>query len=370
MESIERRWARVMVAYSTSVGPGDVVAIVGGAAGEPLLRELYREVILAGGHPVLLVDLPELQGELLLHGDDAQLDFVSDLDRFAREEADVFLRVSAATNTRADSAVDPARETRFTQARSGLGAAMMARAASGELRWSLTLYPTPAYAQDADLATDEFADLMVKACKLDQDDPVAAWVDLRERQQRLIDWLDGRREIHLTGPGTDLRMSIEGRSWVNSDGRRNFPSGEIFTGPVEGSVEGTVRFSYPVVTKGREIADVRLRFEAGAVVEASASKGEEHLVQALDTDEGARRLGEFAFGTNMDLQRFTKTILLDEKIGGTVHMAVGAGYPDTGSVNRSAIHWDLICDLRRGGRVTVDGEPFLVDGRFMPHPLT
>ena len=366
MESIERRWARVLVEYSTSVRAGDVVAIVGGAAGEPLLRAIYREVISAGAHPVMLIDTAEYQGELLLHGNDAQLDYVSDLDRFVREEADVFLRVSAATNTRANSAIDPARETRFTRARRGLGKAMMERAAAGELRWSLTLYPTPAYAQDADMATDELADLLVRACKLDQPDPVAAWVRLREQQQRLIDWLDGKREIHLTGPGTDLRMSIEGRSWVNSDGKRNFPSGEIFTGPVEGSVEGTVRFSYPVVTKGREIGDVRLRFAAGRVVEASASRGEEALILALDTDEGARRLGEFAFGTNMDLQRFTKTILLDEKIGGTVHMAIGAGYPDTGSANQSAIHWDLICDLREGGRVTVDGEPFLVDGCFVP----
>ena len=359
----------MLVEYSTAVGPGDVVAIVGGAAGEPLLRAIYREVVQAGGHPVMLVDTSELQSELLLHGNDAQLEFVSDLDRFVREEADVFIRVSAAINTRASSAIDPARETLFTQARRGLGTTMMERAAAGELRWSLTLYPTPAYAQDADLSTDEMVELMVRACKLDQDDPVAAWVRLREQQQRLIDWLDGKQEIHLTGPGTDLRMSIEGRSWINSDGKRNFPSGEIFTGPVEDSVEGTVHFSYPVVTKGREIADVRLRFAAGTVVEASATKGEEHLIQALDTDEGARRLGEFAFGTNMDLQRFTKTILLDEKIGGTVHMAVGAGYPDTGSTNRSAIHWDLICDLRRGGEVTVDGEPFLVDGRFIPHPL-
>jgi len=365
MESVERRWARVLVEYSTAVRAGDVVAIVGGAAAEPLLRAIYVEVVRAGGHPMLLLDMGDYQSELLLHGNDAQLDFVSNIDRFVREEADVFIRVSAATNTRARSDIDPARETRFTQARSGLGTAMMARAAAGELRWSLTLYPTPAYAQDADLSTEEFAELIVRACKLDQDDPVAAWVQLRERQQRLIDWLDGKDQVHLTGPETDLRMSIAGRSWVNSDGRRNFPSGEIFTGPVEGSVDGTVRFSYPVVTKGREIADVRLRFAAGVVVEASATRGEEALIQALDTDEGARRLGEFAFGTNMDLQRFTKTILLDEKIGGTVHMALGAGYPDTGSTNRSAIHWDLICDLRQGGRVTVDGEDFLVDGRFV-----
>lgn len=365
MESIERRWARVMVEYSTGVQPGEMVVIQGGVAAEGLLRALYGEVVQAGGNPVMLFELDGLQSELLLHGDDPQLDFVSEVDRLGRERADVYIRVSAATNTRAHSEVESARETRHTQARRELGATMMARAASGDLRWSLTMWPTAAYAQDAGLSTDEFRELLLRACKLDQPDPVAAWVELRERQQRLIDWLDGKDEVHLTGPGTDLRMSIAGRGWVNSDGKRNFPSGEIFTGPVEGSVEGVVSFTYPVVTKGREVGDVRLRFEGGRVVEASASKGEAYLIQALDTDEGARRLGEFAFGTNFDLQRFTRTILLDEKIGGTVHMALGAGYPDTGSVNRSAIHWDLICDLRRGGRVAVDGEDFLVDGRYL-----
>ncbi|MDQ4044170.1 MAG: aminopeptidase, partial [Chloroflexota bacterium] len=180
-----------------------------------------------------------------------------------------------------------------------------------------------------------------------------------------IDWLDGKKEVHLTGPEIDLTLSIEGRTWINSDGKRNFPSGEIFTGPVETSVNGSIRFSFPVVTAGREIDDIRLRFEHGKVVEASAGKNESYLLQQLDTDEGARYLGEFAFGTNFDITRFTKNILFDEKIGGTVHMAVGLGYPETGSKNTSAIHWDMIADLREGGQVDVDGEPFMRDGRFV-----
>jgi aminopeptidase len=174
-----------------------------------------------------------------------------------------------------------------------------------------------------------------------------------------------RSEVRITGPDTDLRLAIAGRTWNNSDGKRNFPSGEIFTGPVETSAEGQIRFTYPVISQGREITDVRLRFEAGTVVEASASKHEDVLLAALDTDPGARRLGEFAFGTNFGLDRFTGQILLDEKIGGTIHLAVGRGYPDTGSINQSAVHWDLICDLRQGGQVSVDGEPFLVEGRYL-----
>jgi aminopeptidase len=200
---------------------------------------------------------------------------------------------------------------------------------------------------------------------LNQDDPVAAWTALHDEQARLIDWLTPKDEIHVLGPDTDLRLSVKGRTWINSDGHRNFPSGEIFTGPIETSATGHVRCSYPVVTNGREIADIRLRFEGGKVVEASAAKNEAYLLQMIDTDPGARFLGEFAFGTNMNITRFTRNILLDEKIGGTVHMAIGSGYPDSGSTNRSAIHWDLISDLRQGGTVTVDGEVFLQDGRIV-----
>ena len=365
MSEIYTRWAQVMVGYCTGVRPGEVVAIAGGVAGEPLLRAIYAETVKAGGRPVLLADFPEWSSELLLHGSDEQLQSVSPVEAFVRVEADIFIRVMASTNTRGDSRVDPKREALAKAARRGQGQTMFRRAAAGELRWSLTIFPTSAYAQDAGMATQEFAELVIDACKLREADPVAAWGELRAEQGRLIDWLTPRGEIHLTGPDTDLRLSVAGRSWVNSDGKRNFPSGEIFTGPVEDSVEGHVRFTYPVVTSGREVVDARLRFEAGRVVDASAARGEETLIQALDTDEGARRLGEFAFGTNFGLTRFTKNILLDEKIGGTVHMAVGSGYPETGSTNQSAIHWDLICDLREGGQVTVDGEPFLVDGRFV-----
>ena len=214
------------------------------------------------------------------------------------------------------------------------------------------------------MSTDEFARFLESACLLDRPDPVASWKDLSGRQARMIDWLQQRREIHLTAPGTDLRLSVAGRTWINSDGKRNFPSGEVFTGPVEDSAEGHVRFSYPVVTDGREITDIRLRFASGLVVDASASKNEEYLIQSLDIDPGARRLGEFAFGTNSGIARFTKNILLDEKIGGTIHMALGAGYPETGSSNTSAVHWDMICDLRQGGAASADGETILRDGEY------
>jgi aminopeptidase len=358
------KWAQVMVDYSVGVRPGDVVGITGGTAAEPLLRALYAHVVKSGGRPVMVPVFSGLTASLVAGGTDEQLAAVSPIERFLRAEADVLISVSAETNTKASSSVDPARQQRFDSARRPLRHAFMTRAAEGTLRWSSTLSPTDAYAQDADLSTEDFADFIFAACKLDQPDPAAAWIELHHEQQRLIDWLTPKSEIHVTAPETDLTLSAAGRTWINSDGHRNFPSGEIFTGPIETSATGTVRFSYPVVTGGREIADIRLRFDQGKVVEASAVKNEEYLISALDTDAGARYLGEFAFGTNFGITRFTKNILLDEKIGGTIHMALGAGYPDSGSTNESAIHWDMICDTRTGGRVTVDGQPFLENGAF------
>jgi aminopeptidase len=364
-ESSFDRWASVLVDYSTEVTTGDQVAISGGAAAEPLLRAIYRAVLRKGGHPVLLPTFSEAQADLLTVASDEQLAFISPVERWMREEATVSIDVSASTNTRALSTVNPSRQSVWTRARTELRKTAFTRAARGERRWSSTIFPTSAHAQDADMATDQFAAFLEAACMLDRPDPIAAWRELSVRQAGMIDWLRERREIHITAPGTDLRLSVAGRSWVNSDGKRNFPSGEVFTGPVEDSVEGHIHFTYPVVTQGREVSDVRLRFDAGLVVDASASKNEPFLVETLDTDPGARRLGEFAFGTNYGIARWTKNILLDEKMGGTVHMALGMGYPETGSQNISAIHWDMICDLRRGGQIEVDGEPLQRDGSFV-----
>jgi aminopeptidase len=359
------KWAKALTTYSVEVQPGQTVAIAGHAAAAPLIRAVYREVVRAGGLPVVMPTIEGVGRDLLLEGNDEQIQFISPIERFLRSEADVVINIMAETNTKRSSSVDPERSALFSKARRPLFEQYMERAADGRLDWTLTLYPTDGYAQDADMDTEEYTEFVINACKLDRDDPVTAWQEQRAEQQRLIDWLDGKSEIHLTAPDVDLTVNVAGRTWINSDGKRNFPSGEIFTGPVETSATGTIRFSFPVVTAGREIDDIRLRFEDGKVVEASASKNEDYLIRTLDTDDGARYLGEFAFGTNMNIQRFTKNILFDEKIGGTVHMAVGLGYPETGSHNKSAIHWDMISDIRAGGQVTVDGELFLKDGAFV-----
>ncbi|MBW3631521.1 MAG: aminopeptidase [Chloroflexi bacterium] len=358
-------WARTLVTYSTGVQPGDVVCIEGDVSARPLLAEIYRETLTAGGLPVMIPRLGELNHVLLEQGSDEQITWISPVERWARGQADVFIRVLGEENTKALSGIDPDRQIVRKRSQGELLKTMMERAAAGESRWTLTLWPTNAYAQDAEMSTPEFTAFVFDACKVAVDDPAAAWRQQGAMQQRLIDWLASKREIHLRGPDTDLRLSVADRVWINCDGTNNFPDGEIFTGPIEDATEGHIRFSYPVVVDGREIHDVRLRFAAGRVVDACAGRGEGYLLETLEADPGARTLGELAFGTNFDITRFTKNILFDEKIGGTVHMALGAGYPETGSHNQSAIHWDLICDLREGGSVEVDGEPFMRDGRYL-----
>jgi aminopeptidase len=359
------KWAQTLVNYSVGVKAGETVVINGGVAGEELLRAIYREVIKSGGLPVVIPGLSGLSAIMLKNGSDDQLNYITPVETFIRTQADVVINVMAETNTKTLATIDPARQRMFQAARADLFQTFMNRSASGVMRWTLTLYPTDALAQDAGQSTDEYRDFVFEACKLNTDDPVAAWKAQSAEGARIIKWLEGRKSVHLTGPGTDLTVNVVGRTWINADGTHNFPDGEIFTGPVENGVDGHVTFSYPVVTAGREIEGIELTFRAGKVTEATATRGQDYLDSVLQTDEGARFLGEFAIGTNFDIDRFTRNILFDEKIGGTVHMAIGAGYPETGSQNKSAVHWDMICDLRDGGELTVDGDLLLKDGKFV-----
>ena len=242
----------------------------------------------------------------------------------------------------------------------------MNRAAEKQLRWSGTQYPTQASAQDAEMSLADYEDFVFSAGLLDKPDPVAAWKQVSERQQRLADLLNGKSDYRVVAAnGTDVRMSVANRRWINCDGHENFPDGEVFTGPVIESVNGQINFSFPAVHHGREVQDVKLTFKDGKVVAASASKGEDFLISMLDTDAGSRFLGECAIGTNYQIKRYTKNTLFDEKIGGTVHFALGAGYPETGNTNESGLHWDMVVDLRQGGYIEIDGQKMSVDGRFL-----
>ena len=357
--------AAILVRYSTRVEAGDVCVIQSSTAAEPLVQAVYEEVLRAGGLPVLSLTTEGAAAALYELASDDQLDWVAPPAMWAAEEADVRIAIMADQNPRELSEVDPRRQQRTSRARKPLMETVMRRAAAGEHRWSLTLFPTHAYAGEAGMSLAAYEDFYYAACLATDHDPVTAWQRQSDQVRRLAEWIQGREEVHITGPGTDITLDVSGRTWIPCVGEHNMPDGEFFTGPVEDSARGEVSFSFPASYGGREVAGVRLRFEDGRVVDASADRGEAFLIETLDTDDGARRLGELGIGTNYGIATGTKEILLDEKIGGTVHLAIGMSYPETGGVNESAVHWDMVCDLRQGGSVVVDGEELQRDGQFV-----
>ena len=357
--------AEILVRYSTKVGDGDVCTIEGESAAEPLLQAIYEEVLQAGGNPIVHLAMEGQSAAYFEYASEDQLKWISPVAEWAVENADVRIAVMASQNTRALSRVPPERQGMRQAATQKLMKRAMERSAEGSYRWALTLFPTNAYASEAGMSLKDYEDFYYGACLATDADPIGAWQRTSEETKRLAGWIQGRSEVHVTGEGTDLRLGIEDRTFIAADGQHNMPDGEFFTGPVEDSAEGEVSFHLPASYGGREVAGVRFRFEGGKIVDAGAEKGEDFLIEMLDTDDGARRLGELGIGTNYGITDGTGEILLDEKIGGTVHLAVGRSYPETGGVNESAIHWDMICDLRKGGQIEVDGEPLQRDGSFV-----
>jgi aminopeptidase len=357
--------AKILVDYSVKVRPKQLVRISGGSEAAPLILAVYQKVLERGAHPFLQVALEEAEELLFAYAGDAQLDYVPPFMKDIVEQIDAGIGIWTDVNTKQLTNADPAKQARRSVAMRPLSDRLLERAAKKELRWSGTLYPTQAFAQDAEMSLREFEDFVYNACLVHEPDPIKAWKKISKKQQHIVVWLNKARQIHVVGPDTDLKLEVTGRKWINCDGHENFPDGEIFTGPIEKSVNGHIRYTYPACAYGREVEDVRLQFKDGKVVKATAAKNEEFLLKMLETDKGARYVGEFAFGTNSGIQRFTKNILFDEKIGGTIHLALGKGYPESGSKNKSAIHWDMVCDLRKGGEVRVDGTLFLKDGKIL-----
>lgn len=358
--------ADVLVNYSTKVKQGDLVRIAGDRVAESLIVEVYQQVLRAGGNPIVRMTAAECDELMLKLGSDAQLRFEDPLLKNEYESIDVAIGMWASPNTKQLSNTDPAKQALRSEARGPALQRFLQRAADGELRWVGTQFPCQASAQDAEMSLREYSDFVFQAGLLHLDDPAEAWRQISERQQRLVDFLNGKRELRFVTPnGTDLQLSVADRLWINCDGHENFPDGEVFTTPLEDSTNGVVCYSFPAVHGGREAHDIRLEFRDGRVVDASASKGEEFLIAMLDQDEGARVLGEVAIGTNYSIQQYTKNTLFDEKIGGTFHAAVGACYPETGGKNQSGLHWDMVCDLRDGGEIFVDGECISRNGRFL-----
>ncbi len=359
------KYAKLMVNYSLTVDPGNEVLISGSHLAAPLIQEAYREVLRSGGYPRTHIGIEGLAETLYKEGSDDQLTYVSSATWNDVEKVDRFLQIRGPENTKSLSGVEPERIRLNQQAHSKIIGRYFEREAAGELKWSMCQFPTHSAAQEANMSLDEYHDFVLNACRVNEEDPVAAWREVEQKQERICEYLMGKKDFHITAPETDLNYCSEDRAWINCCGKHNMPDGEVFTGPIEDSISGHITFSFPGIYMGREIEGIRLEFKDGKVVDASARRGEKLLHTLLDTDEGARRVGEAAIGTNYGISVFSKNMLFDEKIGGTCHFAIGRSLPKSKGVNQSSIHWDMLCDLRSGGRYTADGEVFYENGHFV-----
>lgn len=356
--------AQILLQYSIALKAGDWVLIKANMAAQPLVEEVCRQIWSTGARVSLLWESDALNQIFLSTARDEVLNWLSPVEKLLFEHVDAILYLDASTDPRGLAGIRPDRMRLYQLANGQLRQIRNRRTQSGSLRWLYTQYPTQALAQEAAMEFPAYQDFAFRAVFAEQADPIAAWQELRDRQQRWVDWLNGRRQVNLRGENIDLQLSIAGRTFINGSGQNNLPDGELFTGPVESSVNGWVRFSFPAIFNGRSVEGIELRFVDGRVAEAHATSDEAYLLAMLDVDTGARYLGEFAIGTNYGIRNFSRNILYDEKIGGTIHLALGNGYPETGSLNRSLIHWDLICDMRQQSEIIVDSELLFKDGEF------
>ena len=366
-----QKFARVLVEHSARIVPGDRVLLEGTTAAEPLLRELFIQIMEKGGLPHLMMSLPGLmpfsQEEMYLTyaHTDAQLELTNTFYKLAYDQFESRIRIHSATNTRGTTNIPPEKITRHSKALSPITEAQFRRGAEGSFKWVTTQYPTEAYAQEANMSLKDYEDFVYHAVHAQEDDPIAFWKSVQQSQQAAVDYMKDRKQVVLRGPNVDLTLSVAGRTFMNSFGTYNMPDGEIYTGPVEDSANGWVKFTYPANYGGTSVEGAELTLSNGRVEKATARRNQDFLLRTLDSDAGSRYLGEFAIGTNFDIQQFTGQILFDEKIGGSFHMALGNGYPETGSKNKSVIHWDMICDMRTDSEILVDGELFYKDGQFV-----
>jgi aminopeptidase len=353
-----KAFATLLCDWCLEPAAGDQLLVSTTTLAVPLAAAIHREALTRGAWPLLRLTPSGLERDFYELASEAQLDGFAPLELAEAQSIDQSLRIDAPANVRQLAGIDPARIARTARARRPLQEARLAR------RWCVTLWPTSALAQQAGMSDRDYAAFVARALFLDRPDPTAAWRELSATQARLVERLSSARELRIEAEGTDLRLRVEGRTWINSDGRRNMPSGEVFTGPHEDCAEGTIRFTVPSNRGGAEVAGVELTFRAGEAVAARAERGEPDLLEALAIDPGARFLGEVGIGTNRGIDRATGSTLLDEKIAGTVHLALGRSYPETGGTNISALHWDLVCDLREGGELSADGETVMRNGEF------
>lgn len=355
--------AQALVEYSAGINEKDTVLIRGTTLAVPLVEAIYEESMKKGAYPEVTLTTDNMLDVFFTYAQPHQLEYTSPFMKYYVEQVDKIITILAEYNTKHLTSISPQKLAKRSKAQEPINATVLQRAQDETLQWVLTVYPTHALAQEASMSLLEYEDFVYHACFVDRPDPVAEWKNLSKTQERLVNYLNGKSEIHIVGEDTDLKVQVKERKWINSDGHQNFPSGEVFTSPVEDSAEGTIRFTYPGIYMGKEVEDITLTFEKGVVVNAHAERGDDLLQGMLEVDEGARRIGEVAVGTNYGITKFTKNILFDEKIGGTIHLALGRSLPSTGGKNESAIHWDLLKNMETDGQLYADGELFYEKGK-------
>ncbi len=366
MNTLWEKYAKVLVEYSTGVKKNDLVIIrATSCEAQPLVKEIYKQVLLKGANPVVKTVMEGLGETFIKYANDEQLEYIDPMTELEYEKADVLISIGAPTNTKSMAKADSKKMAKRSAATRELSNKMLQRSAEGKLKWVIADFPTNALAQEAKMSLDEYTEFLINACYLNLDDPVAKWKEIDKEQQRLADYLNKTTKLHIIGEETDITFDTTGRKWLNCSGQCNFPDGEIYTSPVENSANGTIYFDFPQIYRGNESQKIRLKLENGKVVEATAEKGEEYFLNMINMDEGAKFVGEIAIGTNSMIQEITGNILFDEKIGGAIHMALGASYPEAGGKNVSGLHWDLIKNMKNGSEIYADDVLIYKDGKFV-----
>ncbi len=359
------KYAEVLLKYCVKLKRDQLMCIRGTTLATPLITELYKKALIMGAHPFTRIRVEGLEEIYFRYSSEKQLKFITPIQKFEMNKTDSMISIMSNYNTKELTNIDPKKQAVAQKAAAPIMKKMMKRTAEKTFFWVGCLYPTYAAAQDAGMSLADYEEFVFKACRLDKKDPVAEWKKTSKYNARVISYLRRKKQIRIVAPGTDISFNVAGRKWINCDGANNFPDGEVFTAPVEDSANGHIRFTFPAVYHGREVDDVYLEFKDGKAVKAKAAKGEKYLNTMLDMDKGSRFLGELAIGTNFGIKDFTKNTLFDEKIGGTMHMALGQSYPESGGTNQSGLHWDMVCDLRKGGSMYADGDLFFKNGKFL-----
>lgn len=357
-----KKLAQIMVQYSLKVKPGQWVHLVTSPLADEFNLAFIEDVTKAGGFVFATNAIPGATEVFLKNASNKQLDTVNPVNKMIVEKFDARMIVQANANTRELSGVDPRKTARAQKANAPLFKTMLRRMESNQLGYCITLYPTNALAQEANMSLSDYREFVFEAGMLNAKDPVAKWKAEEKKQKKLASWLKGKDKVVLKGNDIDLTFSIKGRTFITAAGDTNFPDGEIFTSPVENSVNGWVRFKYPALFGGQEVEDIELWFENGKVVKEKAARNQELLTAQLNTDKGARILGEWGIGTNYNIKKFSKNMLFDEKLGGTIHLAMGLGFGEAGGKNTSGLHWDMLCDMAKS-EITVDGKLFYKNGK-------